>query len=273
MSGDGEGEGTGGRLPRGRSPSYPGIALPTAIARAQDLYEHAQQHPMPLAAITGRWGYKAPTTGPASVTYAALKKYGLLEDEGSGAERIGRLTDLAVEILHPNPNREEAIRRAALMPPIHREWWDKYGADLPPVDSLHWEYVVKGRFTDSGLKEFMRVFRETVAFANLGATGPSGESESRANDPAEVGTGEDFLDSPEELQRELDRRLDERPVSSVMSYAIPVAAGVDVVVQGRFPLTEVEWAQFLTVLNAMKPALTRLTDDGPGGCGTSQGIE
>lgn len=273
MSGDEAADGAGGRVPRGRSPSYPGIALSTAIRRAQELYEHAQQHPVPLTAITRRWGYKAPTTGPASVTYAALKKYGLLEEQGSGADRVGHLTDLAVETIHPNPHQKDAIRRAALMPPIHREWWDKYGRDLPPDDSLRWEYVTRGLFTENGFKEFLRVFRDTVAFAELDVAGPSSGSEPRNDGSVEGGTGEEVGDRSEEVRHEPEHRHGDNADEPMMSYPIPVAAGVNVLVQGRFPLSETEWAQFLTVLNAMKPALTRPTENGTGDRGTSEGTE
>lgn len=49
------------------------------------------------------------------------------------------------------------------------------------------------------------------------------------------------------------------------TYVVPVAAGSDVVIEGRFPLSETEWEQFMTVLNAMKPALVAAsepTDEG-----------
>lgn len=39
------------------------------------------------------------------------------------------------------------------------------------------------------------------------------------------------------------------------SYTIPLMGGAAVVVEGEFPISEQEWAQFLAVLNAMKPGL------------------
>lgn len=43
--------------------------------------------------------------------------------------------------------------------------------------------------------------------------------------------------------------------AGVLTYAVPVAAGTDVTIEGRFPLTEAEWNQFIAVLTAMKPGL------------------
>jgi hypothetical protein len=246
------------RLPKGRSPSYPGISLPMAIRRARKLYDYAQQHPIPLETITSKWGYKAHTTGPATVNYSALKKYGLLTDEGTGNERVGRLTDLAVEILHENPNQQDGIRQAALRPQIHREWWEKYGNDLPPDEALRWEYVVKGPFTESGFKDFLRVFRETVAFAKLHSSvvsdrEESGDEQVTEDDHDPAGN---LADSPEQQRHEQERKRLPPPADGLMSYAVPVAPGTNVTIEGRFPLTEPEWAQFMAVLSAMKPALT-----------------
>jgi hypothetical protein len=41
----------------------------------------------------------------------------------------------------------------------------------------------------------------------------------------------------------------------VLTYAVPIALGTDVTIEGRFPMSETEWNQFMAVLAAMKPAL------------------
>src|SRR6266496_6542820 len=121
-------EPTSNRRLAGRSPSFPAINLETAIRRARELYERDRQHPTPVEEIVRRWGYKG-MSGPANLSVAALKKYGLLTDEGKGIERRGHLTHLAVEIVaNPDPSaRASAIKRAALLPSAHRELWDRYG--------------------------------------------------------------------------------------------------------------------------------------------------
>ncbi len=52
-----------------------------------------------------------------------------------------------------------------------------------------------------------------------------------------------------------------RPGPGVLTYAVPVAAGRNITVEGRLPLTEQEWDQFLAVLQAMKPGLVAETSD------------
>src|SRR5262249_30899737 len=123
------------RRSTGRSPSFPAINLETAVRRAATLYEKERQHPTAVETIVRHWGYKS-MNGPANGALAALKKFGLLTDEGRGADRRGRLTHLAVDIV-ANPNaaaRTSAIKQAALMPAIHRELWDKY-QNTPPSDA------------------------------------------------------------------------------------------------------------------------------------------
>src|SRR5215212_7581365 len=120
----------GGRKVRGRSPSYPAIDLEAAIKKVQVLYEKEREHPTPAETIVRHWGYKS-LNGPASLSLAALKKFGLIDDEGTGPDRRARVSKLAVSILR-NPDtveRSRAVKEAALRPAIHQVLWDRFGAD------------------------------------------------------------------------------------------------------------------------------------------------
>src|SRR5262249_30051431 len=105
------------------------------------------------------------------ISLAALKKYGLLVDDGKGTARRASLTDLAVDILkNPDPRvRDEALQRAALNPSIHRELWEKYGnAPRPMSDAnLRWILTRERGFTETGAAEFIPVYKDTVSFAKL----------------------------------------------------------------------------------------------------------
>jgi hypothetical protein len=162
---------TSDKRPKGRSPSYPAVGLETAIRRARQLYDKQRQHPVPVEALARYWGYKS-LNGPAALTLAALRKFGLLLYEGSGEDRRARLTDLAVSIL-ANPDvdaRTRAIQEAALNPPIHQEVWAKFGSELPPDDTLEWELTRERGFTETGAREFIPNFRDTIEYAQLGAS-------------------------------------------------------------------------------------------------------
>lgn len=268
--------------PRKRSPNFPGISLPKAIERARKMYDKTHQHPVPHSKIVvDYWGYKTANTGPATITYAALKRYGLLEDEGQNEERVAHLTDLAVEVLHANPNQEAAIQKAALLPDLFREWWKKYGSDIPPDDALHWEYVVKGPFAEEGFNTFLRVYRETIAFAKLDQAvildpdedpdpDPDPEEDGdEDNEDSQDGNRRDDEDSePEQSdrnrQRKARREREQRP--GVVSISLPLPAfGPDEPVVIEFPgkLREKDWTYFMAVIGAMKDGVVEdeSTDD------------
>lgn len=246
---------------KGRSPSYPGISLKAAVERAQVVLSREGRHAAPIGAITSHWGYKAHTTGPASVTYAALLKFGLLRAEGSGDERLAKLTDLAVEILmHPDPST--ALQRAALLPPIHAEMWNEFGNDLPSDENLRYRLVAQRGFTETGFRDFIREYRETVAFARLSSWSRRPESE----DVAEAATDEPDIRA--ERVVETGERPPEttgsatplaaRSSAAALSIPIPVVGGRHITIQGIFPISEPAWANFMAVLAALKPGLVDL---------------
>jgi len=239
------------RRPKGRSPSYPAINLEAAIQRARELHEKERQHPTPASTIARHWGYKS-LNGPAALALAALKKFGLAEDEASGEARRARVSDLGVDILaHPDPlQRQAAIERAALEPPIHQDLWEKYGPDLPSDASLHWELTRDRGFTETGATEFIREYKATIAFAKLGDRVDSSTQEPVAS-AASMATPDAVAAMwPERPASEPTATLESR-----RSFPIPLISGGTVAVEGDFPLTERDWMQFMAVLNAMKPGL------------------
>lgn len=246
----------GTRKPKGRSPSYPAINLEVALQRAQEVYARDRQHPTPVTGLPSYWGYRS-LNGPASLSLAALKKFGLLEDEGSRDARRARVTDLAVSILaHPDATqRKAAIEEAALRPAIHQEMWDRYGPSLPSDANLLWELTRDRGFTESGAKEFLREYKATIAYAEL-------------SEPTQVPPQEQAHMSPQEQHHkssaeptlrsgEAERRTSDPGVSegTLRAFPIPLLNGGTVVVEGAFPVPEQDWDQFMAVLAAMKPGL------------------
>lgn len=250
------------KRPQGRSPSYPALSLPKAISRAAQLYQQEKQFPTPLDAVVKRWGYSG-MTGPASLAVAALKKFGLITDEGSRGDRRVRVTDLAVQILnHPNPDtKQEAIRKAALAPTAHLELWTEYGTDLPGDGNLMWELTQNKKFTDSGARDFLREYRETIDFAGL--TGAAAvETSKEVDDYADEGHEEyrDIQGSDSRPLRvpTLSERLANLParVDGQKTINILMPSGDFVNITGKLPLTEEEWIYLLAVMNVMKPGFT-----------------
>jgi len=252
------------RPKKGRSPSYPAIDLEAALARARSLYKQERMNPAPISAIVGHWGYSTYKSGAAAVQYAALKKFGLLSEEGSGEHRQGKLTDLAFAILHhpDEAERSKAIEQAALMPSVHRELWDAYGLDLPSDATLRYWLVTQRAFTDAGAEDFIRQYKATIEYAK-----GQGALQASADRPADVAhapadsEGESETDEPKESgvfivgssRRPTGRRVTRIP--------IPLVGGQQVFIEGDFPITEEAWANLLGVLEAFKPGLVRSDPD------------
>ena len=159
-----------GQRRRGRSPSYPGIALDTALQRAEQLHDQDGQSPGRASTVLAHWGY-GPKSGQGLVVLAALAKYGLIDDQGVGDARRIKVSDRAKRILldqrDDSPERRQLVQEAALTPPIHREIWQECSGALPSDENLRHSLIFDRSFTESGARDFIRQFRQTVEFAGL----------------------------------------------------------------------------------------------------------
>ncbi len=159
----------------------------------------------------------------------------------------------------------------ALLPATHRELWDAYGANLPSDATLEWRLTRERGFTETGAKEFIREWRETMEFAQLDKLGRSDAStpaSSPTEDEAGLETVQTLVDPqptaessslPETDEDAPGTQLNSGPHGawSVQTYPIPIAlhGRPPVVISGAFPLSGPEWDQFKAVLDAMKPVL------------------
>jgi len=237
---------------KGRSPSYPGIDLQEAVGRARTVYGIERKNRVPVMTALSHWGYKS-ASGPGAVVLAALKKFGLLDDEGSGDKRHVRLTDLALKIIQDDREqsveRDKAIQEAALKPAIHSQLWQEYRGDLPSDANLRFKLLNERAFTESGVTEFIPQFRRTIAFAKLA----EGDNLSEELDQERDGRGSDMG---------AGTFSGTTPKGSTVQL-LPLAPSEWAKLEASFPLTEAKWRQMLAVLNAMKPALVQdgKTDD------------
>lgn len=242
------------RKRRGRSPSYPGIDLQQALRRSHKLYEHETRHAAPVAVILQHWGYK-PNSGGGLVALAALKKFGLLVDEGSGKQRKARLSSAAVAIaVDTRPEtgeRLKALQLAALTPSIHRELWDEYAGVLPSDTTLRFKLVTEKNFTESGADEFILQFKRTLAFAKLGE-GDMLSGDDKDKPPPE---GEAEMTPPTEFKEEAPAPSTVQQTTGAVVIQLPVAPSEWAALRANFPLTPEKWQQMLDVLEAMKPSL------------------
>lgn len=248
------------RRPAGRSPNYPGMSLGKAVDRVALVFEKENRHWASVETVAKHLGYKSPNTGPATITYAALKKFGLLDEEGSGQARRARVSELAYRVLRaPEAERRAAVKEAALLPALHKEMQKRFADGLPSEENLVWQLEQDLGFTANGAIDFVRKYRETVSFAQL-------DSSDTVVDDGHEDTSEPELD--EEDGHDQDRRGDRggsqrrgregqgrSMADGVRTFAVPIIGGESVILEGAFPISETAWSQFMAVLNAMKPGL------------------
>lgn len=230
---------TQGNKKRDRSPSYPAIGLEEALARARRLYDQERRNAAPVDTILKHWGYSA-GSGAGLRVLAALEKFGLTVDEGSGPNRKARLTEDAYDILiderPDSENRQRLIRQAALNPTVHADLWEQYKTQLPSQDTLKYELRKKG-FTERALSELIDRYEATIAFARLDAN---------ATLPEDIGDRTEYAPPGEGTRH---------PQSKRQQFQVPVSSSRVVILDTPFPLAETEWKQLMRVLEAMQPAI------------------
>ena len=228
----------------GRSPGYPAIDIKMALKRATELYKEAQHHPSNVDVVAGHWGYK-PGSSLALVTVAALKKYGLIIDEGSGKDRAVRLTELAFDIIkdtrEDQGERNEKIRKAALKPKIHKEMYETYEEKLPSDKNLEFELDRKKGFTPNGAKDFISQYKRTLGFI--------------------INLGSDiipFENDDKKLEVDRIKTPPPPPGGSVQTIQIPMLEGTWPSFTAEFPMTKEKWDYMMGVLKTMEPQLVKL---------------
>ncbi|MDA9435190.1 hypothetical protein [Bradyrhizobium sp. CCBAU 51627] len=155
----------------GRSPAYPFIPLDKALARAEALRKAiGSKADTRVISAMGHWGYGEKSSGGIQ-TAAALKHFGLIDDSGSGKERRIKLSELALRILldqrPDSQERKQLVQRAALLPKMHQELWERWGRDLP-VDAELRHYLLLDRgFNENGAEDLIKEYKATISYAGL----------------------------------------------------------------------------------------------------------
>jgi hypothetical protein len=230
-----------------RSPNYPGVNLKFATERAQRLWHEQQHHPASRDAVMQNLGY-TPKSGAGSVTYGAMKRFGLVADGDRGVA----LSPLGLAVVRGEEDGQrdyEALRLAALGPAVHAQMWERYGANLPGDVTLQFELAEMG-FTRKGAADFVAQWKQTMEFARL------------ADSPDAVPVDEDD-DDESEMKAASEAALRPRsaafpapaaPGAGQGTLTVPVMGGGWATLHAPIPMTETAWDHLMLVLNALKPA-------------------
>jgi hypothetical protein len=144
---------------RTRSPNYPRLTLTDAIDRVEKLYRKERTHPTTREAVAEGLGYTS-INGASLGIISTLKQYGLIEEDSNGI-RVSQDSVALVMLPEGDPERTEALQRAAFSPKLFSELHDEYGDTLPSDVSLRYALIKKG-FNEKAANEVIRTYRDTL---------------------------------------------------------------------------------------------------------------
>jgi len=233
-----------------RSPNYPGHSLDVAIDRVKVIYDSQRQYPSTRETFARLLGYKG-LSGSSVKILSSLSKYGLLEGSGDSL----RVSDIGQDLaLHRpgDPEYAQAVREAAFRPGFFRELHDQYPQGLPSDHALRAQLKKRG-FTDSAISDAVGAYTETMALVSKLTT--DFENEQDENNSANIGDFEEQNRSRAlgTRQRGSQRMLAEDDLKTVV---LPLQGASWAELRGPFPITVEAWSMMMSVLEAMKPALT-----------------
>jgi len=146
-------------MARIRSPNYPAISLPDAIARIAKIHAAEQHLPAPKEVLAKHIGYNG-LNGASLKVISALGKYGLLEEVNGDKMRV---SPLAMNILYP-PNdaaKAQAISEAAFLPTLFAELRAEWGGTVPSDANMR-SYLVRRNFATDAIDRVIGAYRETA---------------------------------------------------------------------------------------------------------------
>lgn len=255
---------------KGRSPNYPSLDLETAIARVKTVHNTALRNQTHATQVFHLLGYK-PKSGAGRLVFAALRSFGLLETAGAGASRTARVSEAAVKILlDDRPDSQERLRllqRAALRPTMHRILWQRYSGALPTDQELIFRLRTDYGFTEAGARDFLRQFRQTLAFAKVDASARiEGDGTDEVEDESDDGD-EAMTPSAATLPNQGSAPAQSQaarvatPQSSAPSTGprieFPFGAGNVLEVRLRAPVTREEFAKIKALIELAEDSLVR----------------
>ena len=161
-----------------RSPRYPSLSLQHAIEKVRAVYEKEYTHRVNKELVAKRMGYTS-LNGASLTTISALCKYGLLGGRGEL-----QVTPLAVTILADppdSPERQAAIREAALLPTLFTTLSQHYGGRMPSVENVS-AYLQKNNFTPRAATAAAHAYLDTMELVSPEAGGYNTPQEEAGNE-------------------------------------------------------------------------------------------
>jgi hypothetical protein len=266
-----------GKKERARSWSYPAFSLQEAVAKARVLWEKENGNWIPVPVASEHWKFSAKSSSGIRAV-AALAHYGLIEDMGSKESRKIRLSSRAKTILLAPPERaadkDKALREAALTPKAYDSLWRKHGGKLPSDSALTYDLQQDRGINPEVIKDFIKDFRATVAFAKLAESPTLGTEEGATDqDPEHEALGSErgqALQKPKGKGAPMPET--QRAEGQAMDFPIPLLSGGFATLRLPVPLSKAEYTHFKSFLSAMLSGMEQAVTREPQGQSTSNEV-
>lgn len=162
-------------MARTNSPPHPGMSLPKAIVAVGKIFDADRRNPIDREVAAKHIGYSG-KSGASDKALAALAHFGLTEKVGKGEVRVSQL---AMDILHPDPSDPDSKGRATLqagmLPQVYKELRSQFPGHVSE-DTLE-SYMVRIGFNDVALSAAMTAYLETMRFMEQSKVFESGGNE------------------------------------------------------------------------------------------------
>lgn len=251
-----------------RSPNYPNISLPEAIARARKAFDLDRQAPLDREVAAKHIGYSG-RSGASDKVIGSIIQYGLFENAGKGEIRVSQR---ALDIFHPlnEQQKRDAIQKAAYAPSVFRILRDRFGAGVIPSEDSATSYLIREKFLPNAIERVYSAYVATCQFLKQeGATDfavppnddeeESSASEStapRAEDPEPVAPSNPARSKPSSPYRNMEAHGMQRMLTQGM---LSKNSTFEIIVTGKIGPKEIE-----TLIRKLEIDKAILADDDDG---------
>jgi hypothetical protein len=160
MADEKEATGTNQKVPRHRSPNYPGISLKAAVEKITAWYK-ADGHVASLKAAA-----MTHMNGDLGRVVSALKTFGLVNESDGRIKLDQRGLDIVARQAD-DQKRKQALRSAVMGPAVYREIIKEYPNGLPSDATLQAELVTSKSFNHKHVEAFIKDLKTSLAFAEI----------------------------------------------------------------------------------------------------------
>jgi hypothetical protein len=180
---------------RDRSPAFPVVSLEAALGKLTEFEAHFKRTAARPEKIGDAWGIK--TKAYVDRIAAALRYFGLLEYQGSGKDRGIVISEEGRKYLraHQEETKQEVIKKAALLPKQIAKFWGEWGPDRPAEAACMDLLIQKHGFSDSGARDFLKVYDATISYAGLSESDKIDPEQEKGTEEEE-GNAEEWTSKP-----------------------------------------------------------------------------